>query len=96
MAVTKPDALLIVAKMGEMGVNVDKNAFELDDNELVKAQNAISDVVAGTATVSKRPGLFRFTLSATAGTVLGGRDLPAQNLNEVGLRYLYIGRGSTS
>lgn len=85
---------LTVTHMGEAGVNVDKSAFELDDNELLRAQNAISDGRAGTAAVSKRQGLFRFTVEATAGDVLGGRDLPAQNLNDVGLHYLYIGRGA--
>ncbi len=85
---------LTVSHMGDVGVNVDKNAFELDDNELVRAKNAISAVTAGASTVTKRPGLLRFTVAATAGTVLGGRDLPAQNLNDVGQHYLYIGRGS--
>jgi hypothetical protein len=86
---------LTVTHMGSVGVNVDKNAFELDDNELVRAKNAISDSGgAGTALIGKRQGLHRFTAAATAGTVLGGRDLPAQNLNDVGQHYLYIGRGS--
>lgn len=87
---------LSVTHIGEAGVNVDKNAFDLDDNELVRAQNGLPLVDAGTSTVSKRFGLYRFTLTATAGAVLGGIDLPAPNLNDVGRHYLYLGRGPTS
>lgn len=89
-------AKLVIESLGLRGVNVDQNPLELDDNELTLAQNAVSDPRSGHSTIVKRPGLLRFTTTATAGTVLGGQDLPAENLNPVGLHYLYLGRGPTS
>jgi hypothetical protein len=87
---------LSVTHMGEAGVNVDKNALELADNELVRAQNAISDVVVGRTTLRKRAGLIAFNTSAiTAGSVLGGSDLPVRNSSSSGIRNMYVGRGPT-
>jgi hypothetical protein len=88
---------LTVTHMGQAGVNVDKNPLQLDDNELVSAQNAISDVVVGRTTLRKRPGLIAFNTDAiTAGAVLGGADLPVRDESAGGVRNLYVGRGPTS
>lgn len=92
---------LTVTHMGEAGVNVDKSPLELDDNELVQSQNAVSDGArgtgsAGTAALRKRPGFIAFNTAAiTAGSVLGGADLPTRNTTNAGIRSLYIGRGPT-
>lgn len=88
---------LTVTHMGQAGVNVDKNALELDDNELVQSQNAVSDEIVGKATLRKRPGLIAFNdAEITEGAVLGGSDLPLRNESSTGTRTLYIGRGPTS
>lgn len=86
---------LVVESYGAHGVNVDKNPFELDDNELVHSQNGISDNSAGKSTLRKRPGWAYFTLDLTAGTVLGGINLPVDDLSPFGTHYVYIGRGAT-
>lgn len=83
---------IVVRAWGTHGVNVDDNPLELDDNDLVQAQNAIGDAGAGTSSIRKRPGLIALTQSATAGTVLGGIDLPLRDLFS-GTRFIYIGRG---
>lgn len=86
-----------VTHMGEAGVNVDKSPLELDDNELVQAQNANSYVTEGRSALQKRPGLIAFNdAEITEGSVLGGSDLPLRNTSNSGLRALYIGRGPTS
>lgn len=88
---------LSVTHMGEAGVNIDKGPLALDDNELVLGQNAFSDVEIGREALRKRPGLIAFNVAAiTAGSVLGGSDLPLRNTSNLGLRGLYIGRGPTS
>lgn len=88
---------LTVTHMGQAGVNVDKNPLELESNELVQAQNAVSDVLVGRATLRKRPGLIAFNDTAiTTGAVLGGSDLPLKNESASGVRNLYIGRGPTT
>jgi hypothetical protein len=84
---------LVVESYGTKGVNVDKNPFELDDSELVQSQNAISDPSSGKSTLRKRPGLAVFTLEETGGTVLGGINLPVQDLSPFGLHFIYLGRG---
>lgn len=86
-------AKLVVESMGQYGVNVDKNPLELDDNELTKAQNAVTDPSSGRSTLRKRPGLIAFTTAATADVVLGGIDLPVVDLSPSGTHYVYIGRG---
>ncbi len=88
---------LTVTHMGLAGVNVDKDPLELGDNELVQAQNAVTDVAAGFSTLRKRAGLIAFNVAAiTAGSVLGGADLPIRNASTSGIRNLYIGRGPTT
>lgn len=88
---------LTVTHMGEAGVNVDKSPLELSDNELVQAQNANSYVTIGRSALRKRPGLIAFNTAAiTAGSVLGGSDMPLRNTSNSGLRNLYIGRGPTT
>lgn len=84
---------LIVVGFGLRGVNVDANPFELDDNELTQAQNVINSIDSGSSSIRKRAGLVSFTLEDTADTVLGGIDLPLQDLSANGTHYLYIGRG---
>lgn len=85
---------LVVEQYGSYGVNVDKNPLELNDNELVQSQNGISDTSAGKSTLRKRPGLAVFTLELTGGTVLGGINLPVQDMSPFGTHYVYIGRGA--
>lgn len=88
---------LTVTHMGLGGVNVDKSPLDLDDNELARAQNAISVEIVGKAALRKRPGLIAFNTDAiTEGSVLGGSDLPLRNTSNSGIRALYIGRGPTS
>ena len=89
-------AKLVVRSLGTKGVNVDRNPLELDDSELVHAQNVVSDSSAGLSSIVKRPGLIAFTTSSTAGSVLGGSDLPLANQSASGTHYIYIGRGATS
>lgn len=86
---------LTVTHMGAAGVNVDKGPLELGDNELAQAQNAVSDVADGQTSIRKRQGLIAFNTTTTAGTVLGGADLPVANLSTTGVRNLYLGRGPT-
>ncbi len=87
---------ITVEDFGINGVNVDKNPLELGLGELTQAQNAISDVMSGRSSLRKRPGLVAFTISATAGAVLGGIDLPLQDLSDSGIHWMYIGRGPTA
>jgi hypothetical protein len=87
---------LVVATFGLLGVNVDKNPLELNDGELIQAQNASSDPAAGQSSIRKRPGLIAFNTSTTAGTVLGGSDVPLQDQSHVGNVAIYIGRGPTT
>jgi len=82
-----------VTGLGLRGVNVDKNPLELDDNDLIQAQNGISDPAAGNASVRKRPGLVAFTTTSTSGNVLGGIGVPLQHLLS-GTHFIYIGRGT--
>lgn len=84
---------LTVTHMGLAGVNVDKNPLELADNDLQKSQNGIATTTSGQSSLRKRPGLVRFTTTATAGTVLGGSDLTAPDESSGGIHSLYVGRG---
>jgi hypothetical protein len=81
---------IVVRDIGLRGVNVDKNPLELANNELTRAANAVPD----SASVRNRPGLVAFSTTATAGTVLGGVDLPLAD-RLTGTRFLYIGREPT-
>lgn len=86
-----------VTHMGEAGVNVDKSPLALNDNELLQAQNAISETRTdlGVSSLRKRPGLIAFNEDAiTEGSVLGGSDLPLRNTSNSGIRNLLIGRGT--
>jgi hypothetical protein len=87
-------AKLVIEHMGMAGVNVDKNPLELADDELTRAQNAISDPSSGNSTLRKRPGLVAFNTTNTAGVVLGGIDLPLLDKSASGTHYVFIGRGS--
>jgi len=87
-------ATLKVESFGVEGVNVDLNPLELKDSQLVHAQNCISIPFGGQSSICKRPGLVSFTLEETSGTVLGGINLPIQDLSAFGTHYIYIGRGA--
>lgn len=87
---------IVVDDFGLSGVNVDKNPLELADSELTRGKNVISGPRTGQSSIGKRAGLLRFTASATAGTVLGGVDLPIADQSGAGMHILYIGRGATS
>jgi hypothetical protein len=87
---------LTVETFGLLGVNVDRNPLELNDGELIQAQNAISDPAAGKSSIRKRPGLLAFTTSLTAGTVLGGIDMPLLDVSSGGTVGIYLGRGPTT
>jgi hypothetical protein len=80
-----------VLRLGRRGVNVDLNPLELTDDDLVRASNAFSNE----STIRKRPGLIAFTTTATAGIVVGGVDLPLQDLLN-GMHFIYIGRGPSA
>lgn len=86
---------LIIKQLGLRGVVVDKDPLEMEENELLKAQNAIKDTTAGNAAIRKRPGLLIFNTTTAAGPVLGGVGVPLLNLSVTGLRVMYIGRDTT-
>lgn len=85
-----------VKTLGQKGVNVDKDPFDLDDDELVQAQNAISDPAKGQSAVRKRPGFESFNATTVVSPVLGGSPLPGPDLSTGGVVTVYIGRGPTS
>lgn len=85
-----------VKSFGSKGVNVDKDPFDLDDDELTSAQNAISDDAKGNASLRKRPGFDDFNASTLTYDVLGGAPLPGPNLSLGGTVTIYIGRGPIS
>lgn len=87
---------IVIMAMGEKGVNVDKNPFELDDSELQRASNAVSDLQSGVSTIAKRPGLVAHNLTTLASDVIGGSPLPGPNLSSGGVVTLYIGRAPIS
>ncbi len=89
-------AKLVVNTFGVKGVNVDKSPFELDEGELVSAQNATSIPSSGRSSLRKRPGLTAFTTSVMAGAVLGGIGVPLLDLSSGGTVRIYIGRGPTT
>lgn len=88
-------SVIRVTALGAKGVNVDSNPLEMDDNALSQAQNVISDPSSGQSSIRKRPGWLGFSTTPTAGTVLGGIDLPLLD-TLTGTHFLYIGRGPTS
>lgn len=88
-------AKLTVKTLGRKGVNVDKDPFDLDDDELVQAQNAISNPGKGTA-VLKRPGLVGFNAATLSYAVLGGAPLPGPNLSTGGTVTVYVSRSPIS
>jgi hypothetical protein len=87
---------ITVEAMGQLGVCVDKDPLELDDNELLQGQNAITVTESGRSALRKRPGLVAFNTTAAAGSVLGGVLVPLQDLSAQGVHYVYVGRGPTS
>lgn len=82
-------------QLGRRGVIVDLNPLELTDNDLTQAQNFISDPTSGRSSIRKRPGLIAFSTTTTAGTVMGGFDLPVADRSSAS-HLIFIGRGPTS
>ena len=89
-------ARLTVRTFGLRGVNVDKDPLDLDDDELTKAQNTISDPTSGASSLRKRPGLVGFNTSAFISDVLGGSPLPGPNLSTGGTITVYLSRSPSS
>jgi hypothetical protein len=85
-------AILVVYNFGQGGVNVDESPLHIKDNQLRKAQNAISDPLGVEEGITARPGLKKFNASAANGVVLGGIGVPLINL-KTGTHLFYIGRG---
>ena len=86
---------LKVYGLGSLGVNTDTDAFALDDRELRKSQNAITDQIGGEGLVN-RPGYAPVNTAAAPGPVLGGVGVPLANLSTTGTHFFWIGRGPTS
>lgn len=82
-----------VRTMGSAGVNVDKDPFDLADDELTQAANAVSAPEKGESAICKRPGFVGFNTSTVTYSVLGGSPLPGPNLSTGGSVTVYIGRG---
>jgi beta-lactam-binding protein with PASTA domain len=82
--------------MGLLGVNVDRNPLDLENDQLTQAQNAISDSGTGSSSLRKRPGLVAFNTSSLGNDVLGGAPVPGPNLSTGGSVTVYVGRGPTS
>jgi hypothetical protein len=81
---------------GLKGVNVDKDPIELEDDELQQAQNAVTDVLSGTAALRNRPGLIPFNDRTAAGSVLGGIGVPLVDTKTAAISHtIYIGRYTT-
>jgi hypothetical protein len=87
---------LSVRSFGVGGVNVDKDALDLDVDELSQAQNWISDPAKGQDAIRKRPGLIAFNVVSLVAPILGGSPLPGVNLSSGGNVTIYIGRGPSS
>lgn len=87
------EALLKVADIGALGVNVDSDPLSLEDQELRLAQNVIRDPLGADAGLRKRPGLVAWNTSITAGVILGGIGVPIIDQSTTGTVQLYIGRG---
>jgi hypothetical protein len=85
--------VISVKTLGQRGVNVDKDPFDLADDELTLAQNAISDPAKGKSAIRKRPGFIGFNTTTLTYDVLGGSPLPGPNLSTGGSVTIYIGRG---
>lgn len=83
---------LQVYALGSRGVNVDKDPFQHEDQELTLAQNVISDPLGGELGLKNRPGFIEANAQAAAGSVVGGMGVPLKNLR-TGVRMFYIGRG---
>jgi len=81
--------------LGQRGVVVDLNPLELNDNDLTQAQNWVTDPTSGRSSLRKRPGLVAFSVNLTAGTVLGGADLPVADQTVLN-HFIFVGRGPTS
>lgn len=86
---------LKVYGFGSLGVNTDTDPYALDNRELRKSQNAITDQLGGDGLIS-RPGFGPINAVAASGQVLGGIGVPLANLSATGTRFFLIGRGPTT
>ena len=87
-------AVIKVYRLGLLGVNVDKDPLQLEDQELRQAQNAYDNKLSADGGLSKRPGLIAFNTSTAAGPVVGGIGIPLIDASTSGTHYIYIGRGT--
>lgn len=88
--------ILIIYKLGLMGINVDDDPLTIQDQEFLRTQNAIADPLLGNG-LSKRPGLGVFNTNVTNGVILGGIGVPLSDLTPSSTTLtLYISRGPTS
>ena len=86
-----------IKTLGLKGVNVDKNPFELEPDELRQAQNAVSERLGSNASLKNRPGLDEFTTDSGMGPVLGGIGVLEPNGAPTGgTLVLYLGRGGST
>lgn len=80
-------------ELAQKGVNVDASNLHMDNAEVRRAQNAIADPLGAKGGIRNRPGLGKFNTVEAAGAVLGGKEVPLENLLS-GDSFLYIGRGT--
>jgi hypothetical protein len=82
-----------VYKLGQAGVNIDSTPLHSEDDEILRAQNAIRDPLGNDGGLRNRPGLIAFNTDTANGPVLGGVGVPIRNLFS-GSRFFFIGRGT--
>jgi len=68
--------ILSLYNFGVKGVNVDSSDLHMEDGELRKSQNAITDPKGWQHAIVNRDGLQRFNAVAANGSVLGGICVP--------------------
>lgn len=70
------DKKIAIYNLGQLGVDVVRDATHLDDGAFTTAQNAQVDSVQGIGGIRKRDGMTRLNASALAGSVRGLIGLP--------------------
>ena len=68
-------------QMGALGVDVDSSPIHANPSSLLKAQNAVLNVLGVDGGIVNRPGLVKFS-GAGAGSVLGGTPVPLFNYSD--------------
>mgnify|MGYP001618994373 CR=1 FL=1 len=84
-------AKLNLYNFAKLGVNVDKNPIQLEDGELIEAQNWTSDSSGSDGGIVKRPGLVAINSSGLSGSVLAASNVP---LTAATTRTFYIARAT--